>query len=435
MTPAVRKRGERAVQGGFALVGLLVMLAIVAMGLSVMVVFADRVMDADREATVADELEEIYRAVVGNQRDTFGYIGEVGIYPTSLYDLVVNPGNSGWRGPYLRDPRVADNMLRDPWGQPFEYWVIDGVAGSDRLAIISRGPDGQSTNTTADPNARTPFLGVAPPDAAYFSDPKNADNIVFPVPDASRADTLNINTDSNLNITLNNFDSNALVNAFVPACPNLFNITVQNTDRLENVVNDIGYSPGFQVTLPQGTYQVFVKSALLPLNVVDDRVVVFPVVPVFRTYNTTGLDSSGTELYNLQLTNKYPVDTVTIYSFTSSLGNVAPNATVTFAVKACSQINVKIGGTTVETFTMPYGATFSKFVGATAASIVITNNLSVTVNVYSDGVFIGDIKKNRVETFATGLVAGNVITARRADTNALVLTQTLVAGSQSATIN
>lgn len=309
---------ERRGQGGFALFGLLALLAIVAMGLSVMVVFANRVLDEDRVDVVTDELQEIYRAVVGDQRDTFGYIGEVGTYPASLIDLTVNPGNAGWRGPYLRDPRVGNNMLLDPWGQPYEYWVIDGVSGSDRLAIISRGPDGQSTNTAADPNIRTSFTGTTPVDAAYFSTAANADNVVFPRPDASLADTLNVNTDSILNITLNNFDSNSVVNAFVPACPNLFRITVQNTDRGSNEVNNIGYAPGFQVTLPQGTYRVFITSSLLPTAVVNDRIVVFPVVPVFRTYNTTGLDSSGTDLYNLQLTNSYPLDSVSIYEFDTS---------------------------------------------------------------------------------------------------------------------
>jgi hypothetical protein len=105
---------------GFALIGLLAMLAIVAMGLSVMVVFANRVLDEDRTDAVTDELEQVYRAIVGNQRDIFGYIGELGTYPSSLYDLAVNPGNAGWRGPYLRDPRVGGNMLLDPWGQPYE---------------------------------------------------------------------------------------------------------------------------------------------------------------------------------------------------------------------------------------------------------------------------------------------------------------------------
>lgn len=225
--------------------------------------------------------------------------------------------------------------------------------------------------------------------------------------------------------------SNTLVNAFVPACPNLFNLTVQNVERGTNEVDNIGYAPGFQVTLPQGTYRVFVTSALLPTPPVNDRIVVFPVVPVFKTYNVTGLDSSGTDLYNIQLTNKYPLDTVTLYEFNTSKGNVAPNATLTAAIKACAQMSVKIGATTVETFVMPFGATFPKIVGATAAAVTIDNNLNVKVNVYKDGLFIGDVGGNKTKTFASGLVAGNVIDVKRSDTGVLVKTATLVAGSQT----
>ncbi|MBM3819149.1 MAG: hypothetical protein FJW14_09075 [Acidimicrobiia bacterium] len=418
---------------GFALFGVLVVLAVIAMGLSVMVVLADRLLDEDRVAAVTGELEEIYRAVVGNQRDTFGYIGEIGAYPASLHDLVVNPGNAGWRGPYLRDPRVGGGMLLDPWGQPYEYWVVDGVATSDRLAIVSRGADGLSTNTAADPNIRTSYTGVEPYQAAYFSDPKNADNVVFPRPDASRADTLNVNTDSSLNIAINNFDSNSQVNAFVPACPNLFTITVQNTSRETNEVNAVGYAPGFQVTLPQGTYRVFVTSVVLPTPPVNDRIVVFPVVPVYRTYNVTGLDSSGTDQFVLTMTNKYPVDDIVVAQFGSNQATLNPNETEAIPIKACATVNVKIGGSVVESFTMPYG-NFSKIAGATAAAITIDNNLNVTVNVYRNGLFIGDIKKNKVKTFSDDLVAGDLITATRADNGVLVKTVTLVAGSQTAAV-
>jgi hypothetical protein len=125
------------------------------------------------------------------------------------------------------------------------------------------------------------------------------------------------------------------------------------------------------------------------------------------------------------------LDTVTIeYDGDADTGtettNVSANATVTVPVKACHKVDIKVGSTVVESFTMPFGATFPKIVGASAAAAIVNNNLSVTVNVYRDGLFIGDIKKNKSTTFKTGLVAGNVITVRRADNNVLVKTVTLV---------
>ncbi len=125
------------------------------------------------------------------------------------------------------------------------------------------------------------------------------------------------------------------------------------------------------------------------------------------------------------------MDTVTIAQFGSNLGNLAPNEVKTFAPKGCSTINVKIGGAIVETFTMPH-ANFSKLVGATAAALTVNNNMRVTVQVYSDGLFIGDIKNGKSTTFSDGLVAGNVITVKRADTGAQVAGPlTLNAGQQT----
>jgi hypothetical protein len=317
--------------------------------------------------------------------------------------------------------------------------VVDGLATSDRLAIISRGPDGQSTNTAADPNVRTNFTGLLPTAANYFTaDPRNADNIVFPRTDPSRADNLNINTDSILNITLNNFDSNSEVDGFVPACPNLYSIRVTNTARGTDDVPLTGYAPGFEVTLPQGTYQVYVTSALLSSPLVNDRIVVFPVVPVYRTFNLTGMDSSGTDQYVLTITNKYPLDTVTIRQFGSSIGTVSPNATVAFsgattnpkAPKACSTINVVADGNVVETFTMPFG-NYSRLVGATAAAVEVENDNNFDINVYRNGLFLGNIKKNKDKTF-DNLSAGDVIEARTEGTPGTFLESlTLVAGFQT----
>lgn len=433
---ASSRRDRVGSSAGFALFGLLAFLAVVAMGLTVMVVFADRVLDEERTDDVTAELEEVYRAVVGNQRDAFGYIGEVGTYPDSLYDLIVDAGNSGWRGPYLRDPRVANNMLLDPWGQPYEYFVVDGVATSDQLAIISRGPDGLSTNTAADPNQRANFTGVAPTAATYFtSDPRNADNVVFPRPDYTRPDNLNVNTDSNLNITISNFDSNTQVNAFVPACPNLFTIQVTNAARTTPDVPATGYAPGFEATLPQGTYEVEVRSTLLPAPLIRDRVVVFPVVPVFRSYNVTGMDSSGTDSFVLTVTNKYPLDDVVVAQFGSNLTTLDPNETQAVAVKGCATVNVKISGTVVESFTMPHAA-FTKTVGGTAAAVTVDNKRNSDINVYSNGLLIGNIKKKKTKTFSDGLVAGDAIEARTEGTpGTLLATLTLVAGVQTLVVN
>ena len=480
-----------------------------------MVVFTDRVFNAARADSVTAELQAVYRAVVGDQSAS-GYVNDVGAYPASLFDLVRDPGAAGWRGPYLRDPRVTDEMLLDPWNQPFEFWVSNGGAGADRLAIISRGPDGLSTNIAADPNVSTNFTGIEPSEAAYFSsDLKNADNEVFPLLDPSRADTLDVDPEGFLNVTLKNFDSNPLVDAFVPACPNLFNVTVSNTIRGTDDVPATPYSPGFEVTLLPGSYRVLVSSVLFPTPLINDQIVISPGVRLRRNYNVAGLDSSGTQTFTLTVTNQDPVNTITVASFATDLGTVAPNGGVsTFSVGGCSTVNLKIvtgggggggggddedsdsdsdedsdsdsdsdsddysdfgggygqrgggGGDDedsdsdsdedsdsdsdedsdsdsdnggpgdpgdvqiIATFTMPF-SDFSKVVDGAAATITVNNSLAVTIQVFADGLFVGDITTGKSKAFSSDLVAGNVITVKRVDTGALVGSVTLTSGSQT----
>jgi hypothetical protein len=426
-----RRHGRRSEQG-IALFGLMVALAIVAMGVGVMVVFADRVLDTTRADVVAAETEDIYRAIVGDGEERFGYVGDVGAYPASLYDLVVNPGSPGWNGPYLDDAATGNGMLLDPWGQPYEYWVIDEVATSDRLAIISRGADGLSTNTAVNPNVRTAYTGVAPSDAAYRSDARNVDNAVFPVPDPTQADTLNVDTDGILRLNLRSFDVNPSVNAFTEACPNLFSVVLTSIPSGTTVVPATPYSAGFEVTVPQGAYRVVITRAAVTEPAVEDSVVLPPNAPSVHSYNLTGLDSRGTPQFNLTFTNMY-FNTVQLRAFGSNLGNWNSNETSTVAVRACSVITVEDGPTTLETFTTPY-ANYARIGGATAAAVTVTNNLTVGVQVFNNGLYVGNVKKKKSKTFSTGLDAGDVITINRIDTGALLRTLTLVAGSQSTSV-
>jgi hypothetical protein len=48
----------------------------------------------------------------------------------------------GWRGPYLETPPRGDNILRDGWGNPFVFSVVDG-----NMTITSHGADGRPDGT------------------------------------------------------------------------------------------------------------------------------------------------------------------------------------------------------------------------------------------------------------------------------------------------
>lgn len=64
------------------------------------------------------------------------YLLNCGEYPSSLDNLINDPGIDGWSGSYLKP-----SQLIDPWG--FEYgYVIPGTIHPDSYDIISYGKDG-----------------------------------------------------------------------------------------------------------------------------------------------------------------------------------------------------------------------------------------------------------------------------------------------------
>jgi type II secretion system protein G len=60
---------------------------------------------------------------------------DCGRYPTpeeGIKALVVNPGTSGWKGPYVT------HVQSDPWHHPYVYASV-----SNRVGLLSLGPDGK----------------------------------------------------------------------------------------------------------------------------------------------------------------------------------------------------------------------------------------------------------------------------------------------------
>ena len=69
------------------------------------------------------------------------YYMDVSSYPTALQDLITNPGNDKWNGPYLE----AKTLPKDGWDNDFIY----SVPGADNMPfdIDSLGADKQSGGT------------------------------------------------------------------------------------------------------------------------------------------------------------------------------------------------------------------------------------------------------------------------------------------------
>lgn len=64
------------------------------------------------------------------------FLQNTGQYPTTLNDLIENPGLPGWTGPYLKE-----SQLYDPWDRMYIY-IPNGTNNSNNFDIISYGADG-----------------------------------------------------------------------------------------------------------------------------------------------------------------------------------------------------------------------------------------------------------------------------------------------------
>ncbi len=136
---ALRHRiSERARDaGGFTLVELLVVLAILGMLVAVATPQVLKYLGKAKTDTAQIEMKSLSTAL-----DLF--MIDVGRYPNQqegLGALVANPnGLASWHGPYLK----ATQVPLDPWGRPYQYRIPGQQAEYD---IFSLGPDGDGTGT------------------------------------------------------------------------------------------------------------------------------------------------------------------------------------------------------------------------------------------------------------------------------------------------
>jgi len=111
---------------GFTMVELVVIIVVIGI---IMAIVSSRMIgkiENARYETAMAEMEQLARAVAGNPglytegaRPDFGYIGDIGVAPDSIGDLVANyHGSVLWNGPYL-DANSMGNYNLDPWGAPY----------------------------------------------------------------------------------------------------------------------------------------------------------------------------------------------------------------------------------------------------------------------------------------------------------------------------
>jgi type II secretory pathway pseudopilin PulG len=86
---------------------------------------------------VVSEMEALHAAMLGDMTDgTFGYMGDMGRFPYTLDELVVQTDEPffvrsetsgvgyGWNGPYVVQGRTPTDFQLDPWGNPYDISVV-----------------------------------------------------------------------------------------------------------------------------------------------------------------------------------------------------------------------------------------------------------------------------------------------------------------------
>ena len=133
-------RKQRRGDGGFTLLELLVVLAIMGMLAAIIAPQVIKYLGTSRTKTAQVQIQNVMAALELYRLD-------VGRYPTGqegLQSLVTAPPSApNWNGPYLK----KDSALKDPWGAPYIYQV-PGQHGE--VDVFSLGQDQKPGGTGED---------------------------------------------------------------------------------------------------------------------------------------------------------------------------------------------------------------------------------------------------------------------------------------------
>jgi hypothetical protein len=408
---------NRSSERGYAFLIVAIAVFIIAMlGITALADYAIKTQQRKNDST---RLVQVYKAIVGEpSADTFGYLGDVGDYPTTFQDLVLNPGLTGWNGPYLFESLFTGSTINDSFGSPLDYYLKETAGSLDELAIIAKGPDHSSSNSASNPNNWTQFTAPNPSSGAtYTSAGGNADNIAYPDFSVSPAAAVQFQNTGTLAYNIVYKDVNQ-GNAVVGACPNMYNVVATSHARGSADTITLPYSPGLTDGFLQGMYDVSITSAQAISAYFAESIAIYSGRTLTHALRVEDMDSTKMPSFTLTVYNETSGTdghTLTVRYFTvggSSLGTVTTGTPIkTFTVNACALMVVENSANVYDSFVMPYG-NYTRYVqnrsGQTPAptapyTLTVQNNGTLTNQVIvaqAYGLVLGTVYKRKAQTFS-----------------------------------
>lgn len=115
---------------GFTLIEILMAIVIIGILATVAMRSLEGSVERSRVQQTQEEIDQLITAITGNPdlyanglRSDFGYVGDVGAVPSSLDNLITNPGLGTWNGPYITGQFAQDTQgfKKDAWGNTYTF--------------------------------------------------------------------------------------------------------------------------------------------------------------------------------------------------------------------------------------------------------------------------------------------------------------------------
>ncbi|MBI3873205.1 MAG: prepilin-type N-terminal cleavage/methylation domain-containing protein [candidate division Zixibacteria bacterium] len=164
---------------GFTLIEILMTVVVLGILATVALRSLQNSIDASRVRETQAEIDELARAIAGNPdlynnglRSDFGYVGDVGALPSTLDNLMTNPGGyATWKGPYVtrRFTQDADGFKKDAWGNLYTFSsgiTIASTGGGTTPMTKSVAPAAADLTTTPVTGTVTDAAGNPPGDSS-----------------------------------------------------------------------------------------------------------------------------------------------------------------------------------------------------------------------------------------------------------------------------